>query len=79
MKVICELNDRVILGQDGMSAKPPRLTARAILKNLDDLYAVHHAKKFNWYSFPGGGIDEGEDVLSALRREIWKKRAVPVI
>lgn len=73
MRVICELNDRIILGQDGMSTKAPRLTARAILRNQDGLYAVLHAKMFNWYSFPGGGIDQGEDVLSALRREILEE------
>ncbi len=30
---ICELNDKLILGQDGRSDKAPRLTARAIVKS----------------------------------------------
>ena len=67
------MNDRIILGKDGLSTKAPRLTARAILRNQDGLYAVLHAKMFNWYSFPGGGIDQGEDVLSALRRGILEE------
>ncbi len=73
MKAICELNDRVILGQDGMSDKPPRLTARAIVKNKDGLYAVMYAERFGLYSLPGGGVENGEDVLTALRREVLEE------
>jgi len=76
MKVICELNDRVILGQDGLSDKPPRLTARAVVKNKDGLYAVMYAvyaDKVGLYTLPGGGVEDGEDVLTALRREILEE------
>ena len=38
MELICELNDKIILGTDGMSTKAPRITARAIVKNQDGLY-----------------------------------------
>ena len=73
MKTICELNDKIILGQDGMSDKVPRLTARAIVKNQDGLYAVMYSDKFKLHSLPGGGVEEGEDVLTALRREIYEE------
>lgn len=73
MKHICELNDKVILGLDGMSDKPPRLTARAIVKNTDGLYAVMYAAKFGLHSLPGGGIEDGEDALTTLRREIFEE------
>lgn len=73
MKQICELNDKIVLGQDGMSDKAPRLTARAIVKNQDGLYAVMYADKFKLYSLPGGGVEDGEDVLTALRREIYEE------
>ena len=43
MRVICELNDKIILGQDGLSDKVPRLTARAIVQNQDGLYAVMYS------------------------------------
>ena len=73
MNLICELNDKIILGTDGVSEKAPRITARAIVRNQDGLYAVMYAKKFNLYSLPGGGAEDGEDVLTALRREIYEE------
>lgn len=51
----------------------PRCTARAIVRNTEGLYAVMYAKKFQLYSLPGGGIEEGEDVLTALRREVYEE------
>ena len=73
MKLICELNDKNVLGQDGLSKKAPRLTARAIVKNRNGLYAVMYSDKFKLHSLPGGGVEEGEDVLTALRREIYEE------
>ena len=73
MKCLCEINNKIILGLDGTSTRPPRLTARAIVKNRDGLYAVMYAEKFGLYSLPGGGIEEGEDSLAALRREIFEE------
>ncbi len=73
MKLLCELNDKIILGQDGMSAQPPRLTARAIVRNRDGLYAVMYAEKFGLHSLPGGGIEDGEDPQTTLRREILEE------
>ena len=73
MKLICELNDKVVLGTDGMSDKPPRLTARAIVKNKDEQYAVMYAEKFGLHSLPGGGLEAGEDPLTALHREIFEE------
>lgn len=73
MKQICELNDKIVLGQDGLSDKAPRLTARAIVKNQDGLYAVMYSDKFKLHSLPGGGVEEGEEVLTALRREVYEE------
>lgn len=73
MKQICELNDKLILGTDGMSAKAPRITARAIVKNQNGLYAVMYADKFKLHSLPGGGVEDNEDILTALRREVFEE------
>ena len=73
MKLICELNDKIMLGTDGMSTKAPRITARAIVKNQDGLYAVMYSDEFKLHSLPGGGVEEGEDVLTALCREVYEE------
>ena len=73
MKQICELNDRIVLGTDGLSSKAPRITARAIVRNQSGLYAVMYADKWKLHSLPGGGVEDGEDVLTALRREVYEE------
>ncbi|HWT76738.1 MAG TPA: NUDIX domain-containing protein [Mobilitalea sp.] len=73
MKLIKEITDKDILGTEGRSEKQPRLTARAFLFNQDGLLAVMYAKKFSLYSIPGGGIEEGEDQISALKRELLEE------
>ena len=73
MKVLCELTDKEVLGTEGYSYAVPRLTARAIVKNKQGLYAVMYAQKFNLYSLPGGGVEDGEDILSALHREVLEE------
>ena len=73
MKLICELTDKIILGQEGRSSKPPRLTARAIVQKRDGHYAVMYSDKFKLHSLPGGGVEDGEDVLSALCREVLEE------
>lgn len=73
MKLIVELNDQVILGTGGLSTREPRITARAIVRNPESLYAVMYAEKFGLHSLPGGGVERGEDVLAALRREVYEE------
>lgn len=73
MKIISELTDKKVLGTDGTANAQPRYTARAILKNADGLYAVMYAGKFNLYSLPGGGIEDNEDKITALKREIMEE------
>lgn len=70
MKKISVLNDKTLLGRSGLSKRPPRIAARAILQNKDGLYAVMYAKKFDLYTLPGGGVIKGETVVDALRREM---------
>lgn len=71
--LIGELTDKNVLGLEGMSTKAPRKTSRAIVINEEGNCAVMYAKKFNLYSLPGGGIEEGEDEISTLIREIYEE------
>ena len=68
--IIAELTDKNVLGLEGVSNKPPRRTSRAIVINEEGKCAVLYAKKYNLYSLPGGGIEDGEDEVSALNREV---------
>lgn len=70
MKTIKELNDAVLLGKDGLSDKSPRLAARAVLRRRDGKYALMYIEKFDLYCLPGGGVEKGEKLLDALKREI---------
>ena len=72
-KLIGTLTDKNILGTDGLSTKEPRRTSRAILINEENKYAVMYARKFNLHSLPGGGIDNGENEISALIREVFEE------
>ena len=73
MELICKITDKDILGTEELSNAEPRYTARAILKNDKDQYAVMHTKKFDLYSLPGGGIEGDESEPEALRREVLEE------
>ncbi|MBQ7364135.1 MAG: NUDIX domain-containing protein [Clostridia bacterium] len=73
MKTICHLTDRELLGSDAVATAPPRYTARAILRNREGNYAVLYSRDFDFYSFPGGGIEKGEDPIAALTREVYEE------
>lgn len=73
MKRIARITDKDILGTDGLSNNIPRITARGILKNQKNMFAVMYSEKFNLYSLPGGGVEDGEEVIMAIQREIWEE------
>jgi len=46
-----------------------RRAARAIVFDGENKIAILHSSKFNYHKLPGGGVEAGEDILSALDRE----------
>ena len=73
MKKLRDLNDAVLLGEQGMSNHSPRIAARAVLRRRDGKYALMYAEKFDLYSLPGGGVEKGEGLIDALKREILEE------
>ena len=71
--VIAELTDQNVLGTEGSSHQEPQKKARAILMNHEGKYAVMYEKKADIYALPGGGIDAGEEAVTALKREILEE------
>ena len=55
-----------------------RATVRAIIQ-FDDKLAMVHNEKYDYYAFPGGGIEEGEDFQQALIREVKEEVGLTVI
>lgn len=47
-----------------------RFASRAVLFDKDNLVPILFVSKFNYHKIPGGGIEEGEDKMQALIREI---------
>ena len=55
-----------------------RPSARAILIR-DGKIAMVHSLKYDYYKFPGGGIEKGEDPVQAVIRETLEEAGLTVI
>lgn len=55
-----------------------RPSARGIIIK-DGKIAMIHSKKFNYYKFPGGGIEKDEDKILAMIREVQEETGLTVI
>lgn len=49
-----------------------RTAARAIIMNGDDILLIY-TKRYNDYSFPGGGVNCNEDIIDGLKRELQEE------
>lgn len=68
MKVIKTLNPEDA-ADDEVARFQVREAVRAIVYDQDDNVAVLNVSKRNYHKLPGGGVEEGEDVDAALKRE----------
>ncbi len=79
MRRIAYLTDRELLGTPGLSQARPRLTARAIVLSPENRCALMYAAKFGIHTLPGGGVEEGESIEDALRREITEETGCRIV
>lgn len=55
-----------------------RIAVRGIIKK-DDKYVMIHSRKYGDYKFPGGGMDQGEQLEDTLLREVKEETGLTVI
>ena len=55
-----------------------RPSVRAIILRGDEI-ALVHSLKYDYYKFPGGGVEPGEDRIAALVREVREEAALAVL
>jgi 8-oxo-dGTP diphosphatase len=73
MKILLEISDKEIdSGFPERFDKPYilRKAARAVVFNEKNEIAFQFVSKHNYYKLPGGGVEQGETILEALKREI---------
>lgn len=68
MKQIAIINPRNVSEQEVASYKL-RTAARAIVKDKENKIALLVVGRDKYYKLPGGGIEEGEDMMAGLERE----------
>ncbi|MGH3772535.1 MAG: NUDIX hydrolase [Pseudonocardiaceae bacterium] len=59
----------------------PRIGARVLLLDVADRVLLIHALDpqdpgHHWWELPGGGLDEGEDLVAAARREVAEESGI---
>jgi len=70
MELLLEIRDKEILDENTLKF---REAARAVVFDKDNLIPILFVSKFDYYKLPGGGIDEGEEKLTALNREMLEE------
>ena len=74
MKILKTIRDKDL----GMDFKDPavyeeRKAARAIIFDKNNNVALLYAVNKSYHKLPGGGVEEGEDIIEALRSEVMEE------
>jgi ADP-ribose pyrophosphatase YjhB (NUDIX family) len=71
MKLLLTIRDGDFAPEDPAPSRyKERRASRAVVFDADRKVALLHAAKLNYHKLPGGGIEAGENIEAALRREI---------
>lgn len=69
MRILFEMDKKDYVPNVSVFSRP---SARAIIIK-DRKIAMVYSKKYNYYKFPGGGIENGECMEDALIREVLEE------
>lgn len=61
------------IGIQSSIPRQERRAGRAVIFDKNGNVALLHVTKKNFHKLPGGGIEEGEDIENALRREVLEE------
>ncbi len=75
MRILFEMDKKDYIPNGSIFRRP---SARAIII-MDEKIAMVHSKKYNYYKFPGGGIEDAESMEEALIREVSEETGLCVI
>jgi len=73
MKNLLSLTDKDITGVECLSSVKPRTAVGVVLFDSDKNIALSHIGIWDLHGIPGGGVDEGEDFIDAVKREAWEE------
>jgi ADP-ribose pyrophosphatase YjhB (NUDIX family) len=64
-----------------ITTSTPRIGARVLLLDVADRVLLIHARDpedpgHHWWELPGGGLDEGESLVDAARREVTEESGI---
>ncbi len=75
MRLLFDMDMKDYILSDRVFVRP---SARAIIIKGERV-AMVYSKKYDYYKFPGGGIESGEDRLTALMREVREEAGLLVL
>ena len=79
MELLLEIHNKDVDGEDLIKdSYQLRRAARAVILNDKNEVSLQHVAKYNYYKLPGGGIERGETITEALKREVLEEVGVEI-
>ena len=73
MKHLATITDKNITGSDAISTAEPRIAVTAVLLDQDNNIALQYLSNYGVYTLVGGAVDPGEELLTAIKREVLEE------